>query len=351
MNARLDVTMLPAEQVPRGNPYLDYLEAELNALGVRVGHDGEGFRWRHLLSPAPLPRVFHLHWINSLHTGGRSWQTLLLSASYALKLAVLRARGSRLVWTVHNLVPHYRNTMADRLCARLTARLADGLIVHNEAAGEIVTRRLKPRRPPRVFLMGEYTARYGPKLPRAEARARLGLPVEPLLFLVFGQIRRNKGIDRLVRLFAALDPAQTLLYMAGTRASRDAVAGCRELIARCPHITLREGFVPDEEIPVLFGAADAFLYAGDDIILSTGSVVLALSYGLPILARDLACLRGVVPAESRIDFDADDEKQAKAVLATLDRAALETAGAAGKAAMKQRTWADAARLHREVYGL
>lgn len=345
-----DVTWLGADPPPRPNPYLDYLEEALVSLGVRVVHGGEGFRWRHLLSPRPLPRVFHLHWLNTVHTGGTSWDTFRLSASYLAKILLVRLRGRRLVWTVHNLLPHYRATLADRLCRRATAQLATGLIVHNDSARELVERRWRPRRRPTVALMGRYDGRYGPKALREASRDRLGLPREPLLFLIFGQLRGNKQIDRLVALFSRLDPDRFHLLLSGTRSSRDALAGCREIVESAPNIHLREGFVPDADVPFLFGATDGFVFAGDEI-LSTSSVVLALSYGIPILAPDLACLRGVVPAQARVQLDVDDPEGARAALEALDRAALAARGRAAFDAMQARTWLEAARVHLTVYGL
>lgn len=344
-----DVTFLPADPPPRANPYLDYLEEALRATGLVIGSHSEGFRWRHLLFSRRLPLVYHLHWLNALHTGGKPWQTLLLSIGYLAKLLVLRLRGRRIVWTVHNLLPHYRATLADRLCHLATARLAHALIVHNEAARDVVQQVYRPQHVPLVAFMGRYEARYGAKAPREESRARLHLPPEPLVFLIFGQLRANKRIDRLVECFAELDPKRFLLLICGTRASKDALNECREQIAHASQIVLREGFFPDEDVRFLFGAADAFLFTGDEI-LSTSSVVLAMSYGLPILARRLRCLEGVVPEGARIEFDPNDKAQALETLRALDRQALVTRGAEGLRAISTRTWEAMAQVHRQAYG-
>lgn len=54
--------------------------------------------------------VLHLHWVNQLigHAcwSGRPWLRWLRRNLLRLDVWVLRARGVRVVWTVHNLVSH-----------------------------------------------------------------------------------------------------------------------------------------------------------------------------------------------------------------------------------------------------
>jgi len=87
------------------------------------------------------------------------------------------------------------------------------------------------------------------------------------------------------------------------RAEADAV---RDVAGDDERITLRLEFIPDEELPVLLGAADAVALPFRDI-LTSGSAILAMSYGRPVIAPSLGCLPETLPADGNLLYDPDDD--------------------------------------------
>lgn len=270
------------------NPYQGLLGAALGRAGVE---EVSGPR----LTPLWATRVsradaVHLHWIEFLVFGDRGWPGLrsFYSALRVLNvlaaLIVLRLRGLPIVWTVHNLAPHEsRHPRLEHLFAGAVAGLATTLHVHSEWAGKRVVEELGVRRPEKVLVAahGNYLDSYGPPRPRAESRRKLKLAADAHVYLSFGAIRPYKRIVEAIQAFAGLADPDAVLLVAG-RIDDDRL---RERIeaAADSRVRLRFGFVPDEEVGVLFGAADAALLNYAEVF-SSGAMMAALSLGTPVVA-------------------------------------------------------------------
>ena len=107
----------------------------------------------------------------------------------------LRRRGVAVLAVVHNATPHERRP-GDRALTRWLLRACDGLLAMSDQVAADV-RQLAPAVPLSVVPHPVYDG-FGAPVPRADARARLGLPSEAPVFLFFGFIRRYKGLDVLL---------------------------------------------------------------------------------------------------------------------------------------------------------
>src|SRR5262249_60622715 len=101
-----------------------------------------------------------------------------------------RALRYRVVWTVHNALPHEPHAV-DRALRWLLVRSAR-LVVHAEAARTAIPR---SRRPPAVVPHGNYIGCYPDDGPAAEARRALGLGAGGPGFVGFGHLRGYQGVD------------------------------------------------------------------------------------------------------------------------------------------------------------
>lgn len=130
---------------------------------------------------------------------------------------------------------------------------------------------------------------------RHEARKRLGIPDAAVVFLFFGLIRPYKGLDLLLEA-AALLPGEPLWFLAvagevwGEAERLEAMIRHRALQSR---VLFHPKWVPEEESPIWFSAADAVVLP---YRRATGSAVAsqALAYGLPLVATRTGGLEEVV---------------------------------------------------------
>src|SRR5262249_946200 len=149
------------------SPYLDQLYAPMAALGVDVRRG----RPRHAL-PALLlgrgPRILHLHFFDELTQRHGQIATAARSLLFLARLAALRRRGVRLVWTAHNLEPHELHHPAwGFLVYRTVARWAETVIAHSQAARELLDARYGPLSRCDVVPHGSYIGLHGPQRDRA----------------------------------------------------------------------------------------------------------------------------------------------------------------------------------------
>jgi hypothetical protein len=108
-------------------------------------------------------------------------------------------------------------------------------------------------------------------------------------------------------------------------------------------LTLDLRFVPDAELPVYFGAADIAVVPFRRS-LTSGSVALAATYGLPVVAPRLPSVTAITGAEAPFLYD---PSMADGLRTALRRSLTDaTASARPRVPM---TWEQIAMLHVSVY--
>lgn len=289
------------------NGYQPLLEAALMRRGIDVLRGGGGgnffrsalFRWQ--------ADVLHFHWLHPYLLRGSRWATLLRASRFLAEVALIRQWGIRIVWTVHNLQNHDRHQAGlERWFTRQFARLADRVIVHC-AAAQAEAQRLFGIGPDRLAIVphGNYAGCYPNTLSAAEARQRLGLGSAEMVYLFLGRIEPYKGVLELVRVFRSLDAPDARLVIAGRPAQADVVPAVEAAIAADHRILFRPGFVADADIQMYFKAADAVVFPYRDV-LTSGAVVLAMSFGRACVAPRRGCIPETLDPEGGFLFSIDD---------------------------------------------
>jgi beta-1,4-mannosyltransferase len=240
-------------------------------------------------SGAARPDVVHLHWVEYLVRSGRAGPASAVRAvaravRLTLGLWALRRSGTAVVWTVHNLRAHERAyPRLEQAAMRITARLANHIVVHSEHARQQVARTYGHERKLDVVPHGNFVGYYPPpRRSREEVRAALGLSDDTFTFLVFGQVRGYKHIPDTVATFRSLQGSDVALIVAGSAWDAVERAAVEAAADHDPRVHLRLEFVPDEDVADLHGAADAVVL-GYREVFSSGALLLALSLGLPVV--------------------------------------------------------------------
>jgi hypothetical protein len=106
-----DVVFVPDWR--RGNPYQDLLAKGIEATGLRVTFadypDGEFPLWT-LVRRQRSIRVVHLHWtapyLARVFWSGTEWKARMRIISLMLDVLLVRMRGIKVFWTMHNRWSH-----------------------------------------------------------------------------------------------------------------------------------------------------------------------------------------------------------------------------------------------------
>jgi beta-1,4-mannosyltransferase len=252
-------------------------------------------------------QVVHLHWTHP-YLGGRQGKPTRYEVEwFVLQVRLLRRLGVRVVWTMHNLGSHEgRRRPREMEAHRRLVRACSAVIAHCDAAVDAAIQAygLRPieRRRFCVIPHGSYLGAYQDAIDRTAARERLGLPQDARVFAFVGAVRAYKGTDELVAAFRALDEPSARLLVAGRPTAPRVEAQLREASAGDDRVILALDFIPEHELQVYLRAADAVVLPFRDI-LTSGSAILAMSFGVPVIAPRLGCLPTTLPDDAGILYD------------------------------------------------
>ena len=312
VSKQLKVLMLP--DCRAANPYQFLLADALEKNEVEVSFFN-GYRRVFPLLRTMMNRqqnfdVIHLHWILPF-VKGKSWY---LKAIYAVKflfeLIVLKWIGIRIVWTVHNRVTHdTKFPQLELWTRRHLAKLADRIILHNHLTSQDLVDQYQFQATKAIVIPhGHYRQVYRSPINSIQARQELNLPLRGNIYLHLGLIRPYKGIENLLQVWR--DNAHifqdSTLVIAG-QASPDYRQKLNELISRSNNIIFIPQFIKNERIHLYFSAATAvvFPYVA---LLNSGSLILAMSYGKPIIAPRVGSIPEVLGKADALLYELEDRQ-------------------------------------------
>jgi glycosyltransferase involved in cell wall biosynthesis len=275
----MTVLAWPAFENKTGNPYTRLLYEAVQGLGVTVEDFTVG---RALRGGYDL---WHVHWPDDFLSYPSPWTALAYVAAELVLMAQARARGARIVWTIHDLGPHESpHPWLERLFWPLFLPLVDGYITLSEHARTAARRRFPALRdvPGRVVPHGHYRPAYPTPPPRARAREEWDLPPNGPVLAYVGRIRPYKNVERLLTTFRAWDREEAHLVVAGNPSSEALADRVRSAAGPAPRVHLALRFLPDAEMASVLAAADLVVLPYEDI-LHSGTALLALSFDRPVL--------------------------------------------------------------------
>jgi glycosyltransferase involved in cell wall biosynthesis len=343
----LDAYPLPP-RLPE-NPYLDLLYAPMAAFGVRVRR-GRPRAMLPALLASRRPRVLHLHFFDELTQRPGARATALRSLAFVALVRAAQASGAALVWTAHNLAPHecFHPRWAERVY-RLVAAGSAATIAHSHAARRQIEARYAPRRVD-VIPHGHYVDVYGPQQDRAAARRALGLGEPGPLTVCLGALRPYKQIEALIDAFATL-PAngRGTLLVVGKARDRAYAAELQRRASGVAGVRIEARYVPGAELARYLGAADLVALPYRQV-LTSGMLMLALSYARPALAPDVGAVRELVEdGREAILFQPDRPAALAEGLARALACDRDAIGRRGLERALQFGWGPIARATCEVY--
>jgi glycosyltransferase involved in cell wall biosynthesis len=230
-----------------------------------------------------------------------------------LALAALARLGARLVVVAHDPTPKTPLTGLRAAARRALWRAASRLVAHSPALAreaEAASGRAAEVVPHLPFdAYADWCRRVAPDQP-SDGRTRL---------LVLGQMRPDKGLERLPEIFARVPEAaraRLTLAFAGRGRLDEMVARLERLTPIVRPISSRR--LRDEDVAQALSECDTLL-APYPLVSASGSVVLALSRGLRVLAYDAGAICDALDEEGLVapgDEEAMAERIAQAALGT-----------------------------------
>jgi len=217
-------------------------------------------------------------------------------------MKMLRLLGFKIVYTVHDVLPHDEYTRENRRFYQEVYQYPHKLIVHceNNRREMLDLFRLDPAKIC-VIPHGCPTASFDVDAtsPTA-ARRRLGIPDGAQVVLFFGLIKRYKGLEYLLEAFEMIKRRcnKAVLLIAGRVAPWDTdshrhYSALLQKYANCEHVRVRNEYIPHDQAGDYFSAADLIVLP---YVTASQSGVLLSAYaaGKAVVVTDTGGLSEIV---------------------------------------------------------
>lgn len=301
--------------------------------------------------------VVHVHWITDI------LQPLMWTKSnlvFYIKFSLLiidvflvRLRGKKVVWTVHNKLAHQQlNTKRELLVRKWLAKSVNRVIFHSIEAQELVSNMLNIdiRSKSKIIFHGNYLGSYpAPSNSKLDLRERYGLPSSGRLISYVGVLRPYKGIETLIEAFSKVQSKSMRLLISGNPNSTQYKAQLAQMAIDNSRISTDFQFLPDQKMVDYLAMSDVICLPFSDT-LTSGSTILAMSYAKPLILPETAKVFGCVPTNGAFYFG---EKESLAdvlnKVSSLTDSKLHEMGEANLLQAKKMSWETVGKLTAVAY--
>lgn len=217
------------------------------------------------------------------------WWSSFWAPTYFYLLGILSKRKYCTVCIVHNVFPHEKRFF-DEFLAKLILKIFSNLIVHSLSEQEKIVKLGIQTEVSYIPHPIYDTLASNVKIDKTEAKTKLGLPLDKTLILMFGIVRKYKGLSVLldsIKILIENEHKEIHLLVAGEFWEPEEQY-CQKIqeYKIDQYVTIQNRYIPNEEIPIIFSAADVFVapYTGGT---QSGSIKLAMAYDLPIISTTI----------------------------------------------------------------
>ncbi|NEQ39105.1 MAG: glycosyltransferase family 4 protein [Okeania sp. SIO3I5] len=316
-SSQLRILMIPSDCRPKNilNPYQLLLTGSLEALGVYVDN------WPYCQGKLPVYKaavarkksfdVVHVHWIYSFFRDDHQWLYLLSSLGFILDICICRITGLKIVWTVHNSISHDSKFPGLELWTRRQfVKLVDRIICLNQMTLETIAQEYKFNPAKAIAIPhGHYRDVYQKPVDSAEAKKELNLPESGKVYLNLGLLRPYKGIENLLQVWQDNQDifAGNTLLIVGKPWNEDYAQKLQDLSAGIDGVIIYPEFVDNNKLHLYFSAANVVILPLKKI-LNSGSLILAMSFGKPVIAPRLGGIVEVLREANDLLYDPEDKE-------------------------------------------
>ena len=212
-------------------------------------------------------------------------------------LVMLKLKGKKIVWTIHNIVSHTKTPFYNKILFALLVRFSDAIHImcretvpfaHLERFGAKV----------RLIPHGDYYGSY----PEGDfdVRKHYGIESDRPIFLFMGAVQPYKNIEVLVRAFreafGGMDSADSPVLLVCGKVEPDSYkATITELVGKSGDVVFSPEFIPDEHLASYLRAASILVapysYRSS---LNSGTIPLAFTFGKTLICPDIPCVKDIV---------------------------------------------------------
>lgn len=248
--------------------------------------------------------IIHIHWINSVYGSKYLAKSIfLLILNFGILFYLKKIKKFKIFWTKHNYSSHdFYYPFIDKIGRKLMLVSADKVIIQQESEHEKMNRNKK-------FLFiphGHYIGAYGPIGERNKLRDRFKIKNDDILLISLGIVKPYKKLENIMRSFGKSNNLRLKLLVVG-QCSGEYGKLLEKEAGRNNRVIFDFNFIEDKDISDYLAAADFSVFWYDDSVLTSGGIILSLSYGVPVLARNLPASELIKDNENGFIYNTESE--------------------------------------------
>ncbi len=296
------------------NPYVWTLKKELEELGVRVAFLQKFDLWE-LSRLRPFYEVLHIVNVRGYHNPLESVelrdQINKLSRHVGV-LAAARAMGYKIFYTTYNHLNENWENSIERAARKLIWKQTHKVFCLSQSDVDKM-RKVWSDLPRDRFaylphhLLSDYYDHEDCTSCKQEAMRQLELKPEGRVFLAFGAVHPYKGLIDLIPIFGREPFKKHTLIIAGSPSNPQYARTIKGLAEPYPNIKTYVRYIARQEVHNFFKVADFFVIPPKRMS-NIGSAMLALSFGLPIIAPQNDSLNEVFTSRASLLYEYDGAK-------------------------------------------
>jgi glycosyltransferase involved in cell wall biosynthesis len=342
----------------KGNPYQNLLKASCEKFNTEVEYHNipvKLFPFSHFMKKEKHIEIIHLHWISEI-ISRISWSKkpfVFWFKCFALILDCfwVRINGVKLVWTIHNKVSHEGYNRKKELWIRkLLCLSVNKIILHsNEAVSEVSEYyQIAIKNKTHVIFHGNYSNCYPvPKQSAQTLRSNDKILDNDIVILFFGSLKPYKGIETLISTFKQINKnAIFKLIIAGAPHNAEYKEELQNLCRLQKSVLTDFQYIPDKDLVNYLTIADVVVLPFSDT-LTSGSAILAMTYGKSLILPNTAKVFGCVPTAGVEYFESESELVD--ILNSLDKEKLKIMGNVNIQKSLTMNWEEVGKLTTDLY--
>lgn len=245
--------------------------------------------------------IQHIHWEESLFSGCSSEpEARQRMQEFCARLREFVLHGGKVVWTVHNLVPHEMPYIEcfTKLRKNL-GTLAHRILVHDNHSGDLIRRQADISSVTDKLIVLPHPAYFGVYEPEQKTRdMACKSPELPRTLLHFGMVRAYKQLPVLLNLLSPEFMWRNRLRLNIVGKPHRADGFFRQLRDTClkrAELGCQFRHVRNADVGSLFRSHAGVIISSNG--LTSGVAVLALTFGIPVIAPDTPTMRELYPLD------------------------------------------------------
>lgn len=337
----------------RGNPYVYTLVKGLQNQGCQVKCSIDHF-WNNFDDYD----IIHFQWPEAIF----QWHPITFSDVEKLTLQLHRLKTSKkqIVYTRHNILPHYSTNKYRNKLYELIENNSD-IIIHmgQYSLTQIISQKNNNNTKHFVVPHHTYDEIYTSVIDQKVARDKLKIKNDRIMFLCFGEFRNDEEREFVFKSFSKLNHPKKLLvaprfykYRLNINHPRAFIKGIVERVkysSLSNKMRLSIKFVDTNLLPYYFSATDVVFIQRNNI-LNSGNIPLAFHFGKTVIGKDIGNVGELLRETDNILFSTTD---IKTVIIALEQSIKKAGSGQGyknkEFALKYLSTNEIARQIKEIY--